>query len=225
MFRSGEALERLAEIAAIRFDKTGTLTTRSAVVSQFVGEPTDAYQTSLARAATLAAVSTHPMSLAIVELAASRQLPLCPEISEIKVVSGSGVVGTLEPSDRQIVLGSRRFAEERGLAIAPAIEATVRAAESRGLPLSLVGWGTQVRGVFVFEEHWRDRAAEVLMWLAREGLDVTVLTGDGARPRARSCAASGREGGSRAPTRSKGPGDRAREKDDRTRVHGGRRSQ
>ena len=36
LFRSGEALERLAEVAAVRFDKTGTLTTGSAIVAPFV---------------------------------------------------------------------------------------------------------------------------------------------------------------------------------------------
>ena len=35
LFRSGEALERLAEVTAFRLDKTGTLTSGVAVVSQF----------------------------------------------------------------------------------------------------------------------------------------------------------------------------------------------
>ena len=41
LFRSGEALERLAEITAIRFDKTGTLTTGSAAVAECVVEHAD----------------------------------------------------------------------------------------------------------------------------------------------------------------------------------------
>ena len=70
LFRSGEALERLAEVAAIRFDKTGTLTTGSAAVSHFVNDGSGSPEMALARAATLAAASLHPMSRAIVELAA-----------------------------------------------------------------------------------------------------------------------------------------------------------
>ncbi len=67
LFRSGEALERLAEIVAVRFDKTGTLTTGSATVSDCVVEYTDEREAALARAATLAAASSHAMSRAIVE--------------------------------------------------------------------------------------------------------------------------------------------------------------
>ena len=36
LFRSGEALERLAEVKAVRFDKTGTLTTGTAAVQSLV---------------------------------------------------------------------------------------------------------------------------------------------------------------------------------------------
>ena len=69
LFRSGEALERLADIVAVRFDKTGTLTTGAATVSQFVLEHADQLETTLAPAAALAAVSPHAMSHAIVEFA------------------------------------------------------------------------------------------------------------------------------------------------------------
>jgi P-type E1-E2 ATPase len=51
-------------------------------------------------------------------------------------------------------------------------------AESRGVPLALVGWDGQARGLFVFDEQWRPDAAAVIRWLGRSGYDVAVLTGD-----------------------------------------------
>ena len=74
LFRSGESLERLADITAIRFDKTGTLTTGSATVSQCVVEPIDQFALTLATAATLAGASSHAMSHAIVAFARARHV-------------------------------------------------------------------------------------------------------------------------------------------------------
>ena len=179
LFRSGEALERLAEIAAIRFDKTGTLTTGSAAVSHFVDDSSDSPETTLARAAALAAVSIHPMSRAIVEFAASRSGRDEPrDLGHSRRRRASGVIGTLSPAGLPIVLGSRRFAQEQKLAIGPLLAAEIEDAESRGLPLALIGWGARARGLFVFEEEWRPAAVAVLRCLAWRNLDVAVLTGD-----------------------------------------------
>ena len=70
LFRSGEALERLAEVAAIRFDKTGTLTTGTAVVESYQAEHAADREDVLTRAAALAGSTTHALSTAIVALQA-----------------------------------------------------------------------------------------------------------------------------------------------------------
>ncbi len=178
LFRGGEALERLAEITAIRFDKTGTLTTGSAAVSHFVEESLDSPDTILARAAALASVSIHSMSAAIGEFAASHSLAMSGEVSDIRVQPGLGVSGILSPAGVPIVLGSRRFILEQKLTIGPLLATEIEDAESRGLPIVLIGWGARARGLFVFEEEWRPGAVAVLRQLALEKLDVGVLTGD-----------------------------------------------
>jgi len=178
LFRSGETLERLADIAAIRFDKTGTLTTGSAAVTQFVAGQGDSFDTTLARAARLAASASHAMSHAIVEFAAAREVAVSHDISEVRVVPGFGVIGSLAPSGEPAILGSRRFVDEQGLVIGPALGRAVEAAESQGLPFTLVGWDGKARGLFVFEETWRPAAAAVVRSLKRLHLDLAVLTGD-----------------------------------------------
>ena len=59
LFRSGEALERLAEVKAVRFDKTGTLTTGTAAVQSLAAEHPDDRDLVPARAAALAASTSH----------------------------------------------------------------------------------------------------------------------------------------------------------------------
>ena len=98
LFRSGEALERLAEIAAVRFDKTGTLTTGSATVSDCVVEPSLICQTL-----TLATAATPGGGLVSCDVPRhrrvrqARQIDASDDVSEIRVVPGLGVIGMLSP--------------------------------------------------------------------------------------------------------------------------------
>ena len=181
LFRSSEALERLADVAAVRFDKTGTLTTGSASVSHFLCEDAEDESTLLARAATLASASSHALSRAIVDFAKKPEGAESEDrldVSGIRIVPGMGAVGRSDGSNSPIVLGSRRFLERRGLSLGPAISAAIEDAEGQGLPFSIVGWDDRARGLFVFEERWRPGAREVIRSLGEAGLDVAVLTGD-----------------------------------------------
>jgi heavy metal translocating P-type ATPase len=180
LFRSGEALERLAEVRAVRFDKTGTLTSGAASVSRFLYDDVDLESTVVARAAILAAASSHVLARAIVEFANGRAAETFDdeEVSELRIVPGLGAVGELGRSRSPIVLGSRRFLAQRGLSLSDEMTQAVEDAEGQGLPLSLVGWRGRARGLFVFEEKWRPGAGEVIRALEAIGLDVAVLTGD-----------------------------------------------
>ena len=135
LFRSGEALERLAEVAAVRFDKTGTLTTGAAAVSRFVCEDDEA-ETALSRAATLASSSSHAMSRAIIEYVkagrewSSRARP-SPRSGSCR---GSVRSAISDSRGRPILLGSRRFLEQRILA-GPRDPLGLRGCRAGGYPL------------------------------------------------------------------------------------------
>ncbi len=51
----------------------------------------------------------------------------------------------------------------------PVLSSAVADAESRGLPVSLIGWDGLVRGLFVFDEAWRPGAFDVIHWLTQAG--------------------------------------------------------
>ncbi len=167
LFRSGEALERLAEITAIRFDKTGTLTTGSAAVAECVIEHPDDLENALSSAANLAAASSHAMSRGILEFARARQIAPGRDSWDVRVAPGLGVIGTPPTSDSLIVLGSRRLLREEGFRIGPVLSSAVAGAESQGLAVSLVAWHGLARGLFVFDEVWRPAAFDVIQWLTR----------------------------------------------------------
>ena len=165
LFRNGEALERLAGITAVRFDKTGTLTTGSASVSSFVPENASHRQPALARAAALSAASSHALSRAIAAFADAEHVIVSHDISGIRVVSGLGVIGINEHGADSIVLGSRGSCSIKGWKWGQ-VSRRLESAQSRGLPVTLVGWEGRAHGLFVFEEDWRAGSVSVIRWLA-----------------------------------------------------------
>ena len=182
LFRSGEALERLADIGAVRFDKTGTLTTGAAVVGACQFEHPDERDNALARAAALAGCSSHVFSKAICDLHLHTSvLGSAPDKAHrVRVVPGHGVVGILESDgpETSISLGSPLLMDERGLHLGPVLDRALEQARDQGLSMSLVGWDREARGLFVFAEQWRSGFDQVIAWLRATGLDVGVLTGD-----------------------------------------------
>ncbi len=161
LFRNGEALERLAGIRAIRFDKTGTLTSGSPRVAHFVAERGIEDGEPLARAARLAAASTHAFSGAIARFAAAaldghtdpsaaaqRRWPN----RHVATVAGRGLKACFDDEQRPTLLGSVTWLVESGLGIGPAIEAAVERALARGESLSAIGFNGRVQGVFVITE-------------------------------------------------------------------------
>jgi heavy metal translocating P-type ATPase len=193
LFRGGEALERLAEVGAVRFDKTGTLTTGTAEVQECVVEHAGEADLVRTRAATLASSSPHALSRAIAGLSGGgpsrsrptpgsvgtgRSLLHGEQIEELRVVPGRGVTGRLGTSGPWVSLGSPRLMDERGLQLGPLLRRALDDALARGLSVALVGWEDSARGLFVFQEAWRPGHRSVLAWLERNGLDVGILTGD-----------------------------------------------
>ena len=179
-FGGARRIERLADIRAVRFDKTGTLTTGSAVVQCCEVEHPDDSQDVLARAAALAASSSHALSHAITDYHASRVGGSPSPTQQVRVVAGRGVVGTLKGEDSEIPvsLGSALLMEERGLRLGPVVRTVADRAHDEGLSMAMVGWDNQTRGLFVFSERWRAGISGVIAWLRAAGLDVAILTGD-----------------------------------------------
>jgi Cu2+-exporting ATPase len=153
LVKSGDALERLAEIAMVVFDKTGTLT---------FGKPrlanrADIASETLAAAAQLARVSRHPLSRAIVVEAGPGKVA-----ADAVETPGDGVAGTVDGAACR--LGKAHFVGAAGLDDA-ALEAWFRKGEAPPVRL-------------VFEDGLRRDARDVIRQLTDIGLDVEMLSGD-----------------------------------------------
>jgi Cu2+-exporting ATPase len=149
--KSGDALERLAQIEKVVFDKTGTLTMGNPVLCE--GE--QIAPEILSRAARLARASRHPLASALAEAAGPGEAA-----GDVREVAGSGLErGAGADLER---LGSAGWcgAENPG-----AVQLWYR----RGLEMP-VG--------FRFEDRIRPDAQALVCDLEAKGLSVEMLTGD-----------------------------------------------
>ncbi|MCC7271674.1 MAG: cadmium-translocating P-type ATPase [Alphaproteobacteria bacterium] len=167
LLKSATALERLASADTVVLDKTGTLTLgRPRLLDEPGRDPAD-----LAAAARLAAVSRHPLALALM---ASIDRPVA---AADPVVEHPGKGLSWTGPDGEWRLGSRDFCG-------------VVAAESDTPELFLTRAGrAPVR--FAFADTLRADAADTVARLLRAGLRVMLLSGDRAPAVARAAAAAG----------------------------------
>ncbi|MBS0206095.1 MAG: cation-translocating P-type ATPase [Planctomycetes bacterium] len=175
LFRSGAALENLGGVRAIRWDKTGTLTTGSPRVQRlFCERPLE--QAEVERmAARITRASDHVFSQAIREyLAAADQIESLPGV---QTVSGRGLRG-IDNQGETIALGSVRWMDDCGLAWGTSLSAVLNEPQFATCPLTAIGFGGEVRGIFVLEETVRPEAIEALNGCQEMGLNQAVLTGD-----------------------------------------------
>lgn len=179
LFRSGEALERLAGIRAICFDKTGTITTGQPRVVEFVVANEADCEEILRRAGELADGSAHLFATAIRDFA-HQAIPFRRPASrqEVRTVAGRGVAARFAAEGNPTLLGSRRWLTDAGLPINPELASRIDDALARGESVSAIGWEGQLRGAFLLAETLRPEAALALTACEQLGCRVRVLTGD-----------------------------------------------
>jgi Cu2+-exporting ATPase len=175
-----DALEALAGVDQFFFDKTGTLTEDRLRYTALRLTPAGSERfgaselAALAAAAGLAAWSTHPLSMAVVEAGKQRGEPVTETVfGEFEEVAGQG----LQARDAQGCVWRLGSAAWVGGSPIDALEGPVW--------LACAG---QALAVLQFEERLRPDAAQALQALQTAGMRVTILTGD-TPERARALAA------------------------------------
>ncbi len=174
LFRSGEAIERLAGIRAICWDKTGTLTTGTPRVRGLLCEHPNERPLVMELASALVNGSTHIYSEAI-----RRYLDIKSGVmsSSVVTVPGRGLrIATTTLGD--VSLGSIGFMTESHLASGAALTAALSRPGQLDAASVFLGWDKQIRGIFLLEEMLRPEAAAAIESCRELHLQLTILTGD-----------------------------------------------
>jgi len=171
LFKNGESFERAKNITMAVFDKTGTLTEGKPEVKNVIFDPQSGVNRSqvLAIAGSLAKNSEHPLSRAVFRYAKNKNIPFL-EINNFSEIRGKGVTANLVRDGKEIVLGNRKFMEEKNIALSFDLM-------SAGGNL-FVAYDGKMIGVLEVADKVRKEAAEVIQNIKNLGMKVAMITGD-----------------------------------------------
>ncbi|MEW5755867.1 MAG: heavy metal translocating P-type ATPase [Pseudomonadota bacterium] len=177
LIRGAEVLERAQKLTTVIFDKTGTLTRGEPNVTDIVSFPGVDEGEVLRLAAAVEAGSEHPLGEAIVRAAQHRGIEL-PKIEGFEAIPGQGIKGNA--GGRQVLLGNRLLFQREHIDAAAAETAMTRL-EHEGKTAMLVGADGKLAGVIAVADTLKPEAKEAVAALAREKVEVIMLTGDNQR--------------------------------------------
>lgn len=177
LFRSAEAMEKLARVKAVCFDKTGTLTTGHPLVSAFQVEEHGGKSQDwiLSVAAGLASRSNHLLSAGITRFAETRGLKVA-SVENVMTAPGRGLSGQCD--GKTVFLGNAAFMKEHCLHSDNLMSNAVDRATAAAEVFACVGCNGRIVAVFTFSEDLRPDAAQAIQNLRNQNITVAILTGD-----------------------------------------------
>ena len=178
LIRGGEALEIAHRVNAVVLDKTGTLTRGRPTVAEVVVTPGFAARDVIDAAGALERASEHPLGAAIVARANRDELGF-GRVGGFVAVIGGGVAGTVETDagPRDVLVGTRRLLETRGVDVAP-LAVAIEEAATAGRTIALVAIDGRAAGLLAINDPVKAESAPAVRELTAAGIEVWLVTGD-----------------------------------------------
>jgi Cu+-exporting ATPase len=170
LFRSGNALQRLAEIERLALDKTGTLTEGKPRLVAIEPAPGQSEETLLQLAASAEQRSEHPLARAVTEAAADRSLALL-NASDIHVEPGAGLTALVE--GRRVLIGHQGLMLQHDIALPMAPPSA-----APGRSVVLVAIDGQFVGLLTISDRIRPSAQRALDRLHGLKIRIAMVSGD-----------------------------------------------
>jgi Cu+-exporting ATPase len=177
LFRQGDALQSLDQVAVVAMDKTGTLTAGRPVMTDILIVDEFDQDELIAKAAAVEEGSEHPIARAIVEAANERQLSR-PVAKNFQSETGGGVTATV--AGQEVLIGTTRFLANKGIEVDQLSERASNLAEQGKTPISLAVDGKPA-GVIAVADAIKETSEAVVAALHHRGLKVAMISGDNQR--------------------------------------------
>lgn len=177
LFRQGDALQTLSGIDVVAFDKTGTLTQGKPTLTTFRVAAGRNPEDVLRQIAAVEALSEHPLGKAIVDAAAQRDLALAT-ISAFQSVSGMGVTALID--GQTVAIGNAALMAQQG-ADTSEFEAEAAELAQTGQIVFFAAIGDEVAALIAVSDPIKPDAFDTVKVLKEQGVEVAMITGDGAK--------------------------------------------
>jgi len=174
LIKGSAYVEEVSKIRVFAFDKTGTLTEGKLEVVDVIlfGRSREAV---LLKAASLEALSEHPIAKAIVEKAKEEGIKL-RAVKDFKAIPGKGVTGKID--GQTYYVGSKRLFREMAVSFP---EQLVKRLENEGKTVVFIGSDKEAIGVIAVADKIRAETAKSIAELKRRGIRTVMITGDNER--------------------------------------------
>lgn len=174
LIRSGEILEITHNVDTVVLDKTGTVTEGAPAVTAVY--PSSVSEDELRRvAATVEAVSQHPLAKAILDDAAAHEVMLQEKPENFENRSGLGIRATIQ--DGVVLAGNRRLMESEGVDISALADKAVDLAARGQTPMFFAKNGFLL-GMISVADPVKESSAAAITKLREAGIRTVLLTGD-----------------------------------------------
>ena len=172
LVKNAEALERMEKVDILVVDKTGTLTEGRPSVTGIETNGTLAESVLLRMAASVEALSEHPLAHAVVTEAKKRGLAL-ELVTDFDSPVGKGARGSV--GGRLVAIGQERFLGEFGVVVQPESASAMRAEGATAVFVAVDG---QFEGIIRIEDPIKASTVPALQALQEAGIEIMMLTGD-----------------------------------------------
>ncbi len=174
LFKNAEAIEVLRKVDTLVVDKTGTLTVGKPALIGLVPAEDWSEGELLSYAASLERASEHPLADAIVRGASERGVQPV-DVSAFESVTGQGVTGTV--GGRRVALGNITLMRALGVDVAQ-LANQAEALRADGHTVTFVAVDGHPAGLLSVADPIKETTAAAIEQLHREGVRITMLTGD-----------------------------------------------
>ena len=176
LIKDAEALELMEKVDTLVIDKTGTLTEGKPKVQRVNAATGFAETEVLHYAASLDALSEHPLAVAIVNHAKQQNLAL-KTVAQFESITGQGVSGQID--GKSVLLGNLRLMEAQTIDVS-ALQSEVQALRVLGQTVMFLAINNQIAGIVSVADPIKSTTLEAIQQLHAAGLKIVVLTGDNA---------------------------------------------
>lgn len=174
LIKNAEALERMEKVTALVLDKTGTLTEGHPKMSYFMVEKDMDKHEMLRIAASLEALSEHPLAHAIVQAAQHQRLILDP-VKAFKVIPGKGVQGLI--NGHKTIIGNDKMMKLHGNDHS-FFDKKASKLHEKGASILFLAIEGRTCAMFAVEDAIKHGAKNIIETLERSNIRTVMLTGD-----------------------------------------------
>ena len=184
LIKNGESFERAKQVDAIIFDKTGTLTKGEPKVQKVLINENNNFpkQKVMKIGASLATLSEHPLSKAVVNYVKKQDIQLA-NIENFSEISGQGVSGECKEHSTKLLLGNKKLITENGEKESLQknlewMDKTLDEHSESGGTIIFVNHGLHLVGGFLIADEIKQDAKETIAKIKKMNIKPVMITGD-----------------------------------------------